>query len=237
MREDICTIPINEIFGPKEGCPICRMRDMLEERLTRYITGAAMMEPDVRIETNRLGFCKDHFNGILSVGHRLSLALILESHLHEVEEKVLFSKNDKMAEKKIASAIRDFEKTCFICEQIDKNIEHLMDSTMNMWTNEEEFRQLYEEQPYVCLSHCATLLDASGRVPKKYRKDFVSVTKKLSSKYLDVLQSDTTHFCRMFDYRNADGDWGNSKDAIERSMQYLTSRVPRNDGKADEKNR
>ena len=30
MREDICSIPISEIFEPKDGCPFCRMRDMLE---------------------------------------------------------------------------------------------------------------------------------------------------------------------------------------------------------------
>ena len=54
MREDICSIPISEIFEPKDGCPFCRMRDMLEDRMATYITGAAMMEPDVRVETNRL---------------------------------------------------------------------------------------------------------------------------------------------------------------------------------------
>ena len=120
MREDICSIPINDIFGPKDGCPICRMRDMLEERLTKYITGAAMMEPDVRIETNRLGFCKDHFDMILSVGSRLSVALILESHLKEIEEKVLSLDNEKQAEKKAPAEIREFSKKCFICENIEK---------------------------------------------------------------------------------------------------------------------
>ncbi len=29
MREDICSIPVNEVFEPKDGCPFCRMRDML----------------------------------------------------------------------------------------------------------------------------------------------------------------------------------------------------------------
>ena len=61
MRESILTIPISEILEPREGCPICRMRDMLEQRTVEYIMGAAMMEPDVRIETNRAGFCSAHF--------------------------------------------------------------------------------------------------------------------------------------------------------------------------------
>ena len=38
MREDICSIPIGELFGPKKGCPFCRMDAMLESRLAEYIT-------------------------------------------------------------------------------------------------------------------------------------------------------------------------------------------------------
>ena len=49
MRESILTIPVSEIFEPKCGCPICTMRDMLEQRTVDYIMGAAMMEPAVRI--------------------------------------------------------------------------------------------------------------------------------------------------------------------------------------------
>ena len=52
MREDICTIPVSDVFEVNDGCPICRMYDMLQTRAVDYITGAAMMEPDVRLVTN-----------------------------------------------------------------------------------------------------------------------------------------------------------------------------------------
>ena len=81
MRESILTIPVNEIFEPKCGCPICTMRDMLEQRTVDYIMGAAMMEPDVRIETNRQGFCKTHLEQMRACKNRLSLALMLQTHL------------------------------------------------------------------------------------------------------------------------------------------------------------
>lgn len=99
MREDICSIPISEIFEPKDGCPFCRMRDMLEDRMATYITGAAMMEPDVRVETNRLGFCHQHFEQILQRGSRLSVALILESLLDEAGKDIL-PEDDKLAAEK-----------------------------------------------------------------------------------------------------------------------------------------
>ena len=46
-----------------------------------------------------------------------------------------------------------------------------------------------------------------------------------------------THSCTRFDSRHGGGDWGNSKDSIERAIRYLTSREPENRQKADEKNR
>ena len=74
MRESILTIPVTDIFEPKCGCPICRLRDTLEQRTVEYIMGAAMMEPDVRMETNKLGFCKTHFEQMRACKNRLSLA-------------------------------------------------------------------------------------------------------------------------------------------------------------------
>ena len=128
MREDICSIPVNEVFEPKDGCPFCRMRDMLEDRMATYITGAAMMEPDVRIETNRLGFCSEHFNQILARGSRLSVALILESLLAEVKGQVF--PEGKAVPKKIAAAVRSREENCFICENIKDSMRHLLESTL-----------------------------------------------------------------------------------------------------------
>ena len=84
MRSDICSIPVEEVFEPKEGCPVCRMRNMLENRMAEYITGAAMMEPEVRKVTNKKGFCLRHYKMILSRKNRLSVALMLESHLKEM---------------------------------------------------------------------------------------------------------------------------------------------------------
>ena len=91
MRESILTVPISEIFEPKDGCPICRMRDVLEKRTVEYIMGAAMMEPDVRIETNKLGFCRTHFEQMLKQKNRLSLALMLQTHIETLNREV-FSK-------------------------------------------------------------------------------------------------------------------------------------------------
>ena len=235
MREDICSIPVNDVFLPRDGCPFCRMRDMLEDRMATYITGAAMMEPDVRIETNRLGFCTEHFNQILARGSRLSVALILESLLQTVKDEVF--PEGKFQGKKVVAAVHSREEHCFVCENIEKNTNHLLDSMMKLWQSDEEFRQLYSQQQYICLPHYGMVIQAAMKMPKKNFVLFEQETTRLAKKYLEELSGDVTHFCRMFDYRNAGGDWGNSKDAIERAIRYLVSREPEARQKADEKNR
>lgn len=225
MREDICTIPISEVFEPKEGCPICRMRDTLEQRMTEYITGAAMMEPDVREVTNRTGFCYDHFAMMLKKGSRLSNALILESHLKEVGRQALLLGEKGAPGKKQLQQAQALSHSCFVCERVEWGMGHLFTTLYHLWQSEEEFRALYAQQPYFCLPHYARLMEGAAKgISRKNQEAFAQATRQVAARYLETLQKDVTHFCSMFDYRNNGGDFGNSKDAIERSIAFLTSR-------------
>lgn len=235
MREDLCSIPVNDVFRPRAGCPVCLMRDMLEDRMATYITGAAMMEPDVREETNRQGFCKTHFDQILARGSRLSVALLLESLLQEVETE-LFAQNNqnhkKLQEKQEARA-----HSCFVCNTLETNMHNLIRNTIELWQKDPEFRKLYADQQYICLPHYGLLTGAAKKMHKKTFAPFFADTTRLAKDYLHTLNGDITHFCRMYDYRNKDADWGNSKDAIERAIEYLTARKVEVKQKAEEKNR
>lgn len=227
MREDICTIPISEVFEPKDGCPICRMRDTLENRVTEYITGAAMMEPDVREVTNVKGFCYPHFSMMLKKGSRLSNALILESHLKEIEKSVLHLDRRGAPGKKEVESAQKLTESCFVCEQIQWAMVRMFDTVYRLWVKEGEFRELFSQQPYLCLPHYTALMEGAPKgVGKKNYGPFAQAASDLVKNYLEVLQKDITHFCSMFDYRNIGGDFGNSKDSIERSIEFLTSRRP-----------
>ena len=80
-------------------------------------------------------------------------------------------------------------------------------------------------------------MKAGTKMNKKLFPEFQEATRSLALKYLHEVEGDVTHFCRMFDYRNKDGDWGNSRDSIERAIWYLTSRQPQVETNAGEKNR
>lgn len=230
MRESILTIPINEVFEKKCGCPICSMRDELEQHSVEYIMGAAMMEPDVRIETNKTGFCKIHFEQMRACKNRLSLALMLQTHLQELQKHVFDDK--KFLETKEGKSKRTAEKVgkivndCFVCNKIEWGLSRLLGNMFDLYKNEGEFRQLYAEQEFLCLPHYKILMSLTEEMDKDYRKQFREVSAQLVKKYLDELEKDVSHYCKMYDYRNTgkDADWGNSKDSIERAIKFLTSR-------------
>ena len=226
MRESILTIPISEILEPRDGCPICRMRDMLEQRTVEYIMGAAMMEPDVRIETNRAGFCHVHFQQMMKQKNRLSLALMLQTHLAAVDQQ-LFSRK-KLFEPKNArkQKLSQINESCFVCEKVDWGMERLMRTFFEMVTHS-DIKQLMSEQEYICLPHYDLLQSLAPAYLQKQELDsFTKLISGLTEKYIASLYEDVSHYCNMYDYRNTgkDADWGNSKDSIERAIKFLVSR-------------
>ncbi len=213
MRNDICTIPVNEVFETVDGCPICRMRHTVEEHILDYIMGAAMMEPDVRIETNRLGFCPDHLDKMMSRRGRLSLALMLDTHLEDVKKII---KNEQKA--------KELEKSCFICEKIEWGMSRMIQTVCRSYETDREFRELFDAQNCFCLSHYNLLNSAADKkTMRKYHREFKKTLYDTTSTYLETLESDLKKYCSMYDYRNngEEADWGNSRDSVERTVEFL----------------
>ena len=216
MRETICTIPINDVFGPKEGCPNCRLRDMLEHNYVEYITGAAMMEPDVRVETNQKGFCRNHFEMMVQSGKRLQNALLLQTHLEQIAKDYLPEAPKGKPDKKQLSALSALQSTCFVCDKIDWGMAHMFETVFRSFENDESFRALFTQLMQAAMGKNGV---SSKKLPEFYR-----AAASLAGGYLKTLGGDISHFCTMYDYRSRGGDWKNSKDAIERAVTFLTGR-------------
>ncbi len=229
MRYDITNIPVTEVFEEGDGCPICRLRNKLEQRAVEYITGAAMMEPDIRIETNRKGFCLTHYRQMLKQRNRLSVALMMETRLDELEKQV-FSGLPLLGKSATKQAKDAGQRTdsCFVCDQMNEALEKMLATVCRTYEQQRDFRELFERQDCLCLPHFSALVEASQAVmSKKNQPDFAKEAARLAHKYLNELREDVRHFCKMYDHSNAgNNDWGNSKDSIERAIWFLTTREP-----------
>lgn len=224
MKENICNIPIHDIFGETCGCPICRIEKMLEDIYVEYTTGPAMMAPDVRIITNKKGFCKKHFDLMAEKGPRLSNALILQTHLDEINRNLLPQNGRKTPTKAQQKGIGELMSSCYICDRIEHDTVHFLSTVFAEFCEDENFRKSYESQEFLCLSHYSLVMKCvkkHSKIKRAYKKEFITATNNLCKKYLESLVDDVTKFSKMYDYKNRGKDFGTSKDSIERSIDFL----------------
>ena len=229
--ERIYTIPVNEAFDasmadPACGCPICALYRKLEENELDLVLGGAMMEPDVRIRTNERGFCGTHFDKLFIRKNRLGLALILESHLNEVKEKIsgrrlsgLFSGRAATVQEEVGR----ISESCYICERIEHNLSGMLATVSVLFEEDMAFRKKVAAQPWFCLPHLGRLLETGKRnLPKKLYADYAAAVLGPVDRYLEALSGDVSWFCKKFDYRYGEEPWYNSKDAVERAIAFLS---------------
>ena len=232
--EQIYTIPVNEAFeasrdDPALGCPLCALYRKLEENELDLILGASMMEPDVRIKTNKEGFCKTHYDMMFVRKNRLGMALTLESHLNELSNEIKSSKLFGSKTPKAIPRITELEKSCYVCRRIEFNFEHMIETAVLLWDTDDEFKKKLDAIPYFCLPHYRRLLEyGQKRLSKKDFPEFNAKCEKIVNTYLDELKDDVSWFCKKFDYRYDEEPWYNSKDSVERAMKFLRSDIHTN---------
>ena len=231
MPEKIFTIPINEAFDETDGCPLCRMREKLEEQTLESALGAAMMEPGVRIEMNREGFCNPHLQAMYRKKNKLALGLILESRLDELcamldqpaagGKRGLFSR--KAEGNDAAEVLREQTKSCYACKRIRATELRYCSNTAWLWESDAAFRDKLKKQPYFCLSHSAMLLRVAKEELKE--KDYASLYDALMERLrsaLAALRQDVTAFTVSFDHRNAGKPLSEAeRTSLERALSYL----------------
>ena len=233
MAEQLYTIPINEAFEEYDGCPLCRLRRKLERQSLEYIMGAAMMEPDIRIVTNRLGFCREHFRTMLGMGSRLSLALMLESHLQYLWENTpepdsrvpgRLGRIRKYDGESPGSEMTARAKSCYVCARVTDFEKKCVSNVVYIYKKDPSFPDKLRAQPYFCLEHAGALLDAAKSELSEER--YLALSRDLLSKTredLEVLKRNITGFCRSFDHENAGKPLTPEiRGAVDAAVQFLS---------------
>jgi hypothetical protein len=251
MKEKIYTIPVTDAFAVDCECPLCVLEKKLEDESVDYALGPALMEPDKRQETNELGFCRVHFEAMYNKQvNRLGLALMIDTFLQEKNsamKKLYESKaaalnkdaaaglvknlSNKLSSKQtdseklvaeLVSQLDNIEKSCAICSKLERTMDRYIDVVFYLYFKEPEFREKFHSKKGFCLKHLKLLLSST----KKYlnANETAVFTKNLMEIQLanmERIEKEVDWFTKKFDYRYNDAPWGNSKDAVIRSIQKI----------------
>lgn len=236
MKEQLYTIPVNEAFEVKCECPVCAMRHRLKENAIEFTLGPSYMEDDIRMETDRVGFCTEHVQELYGRQNRLGLALMLKTHAdrtireaeklskgYQPEKKGLFGKKAE-GEAPLLCYLRNLQEECFVCKKIEDVFERYIVTVFYLYEQEEEFREKIKGCRGVCNEHYRLLLaEAPKRLSASRMEQFI---KNINEAYLNGMKrvrDDLSWFIDKFDYRYANEPWKNSRDALQRMMTKQNS--------------
>ena len=101
-------------------------------------------------------------------------------------------------------------------------MERYLYTFLHLWTTDEGFRKKWEASRGVCLPHAADLLSrAQKHLGAASRQEFAQGLLSLVRANLAQDEKDLEWFTLKFDYRNQQKPWGNSRNALERTVNRL----------------
>lgn len=234
MPEILYDIPVNDIFEKDCECPVCAMKKKLDDDDVAFAMGPSYMEDDIRLTTDKVGFCAHHMQMMYDFENRLGLALILNTHMEnmianiEKLQKKGRTSGGGLFSKKSSSAIYEYtektSKSCFICNRIKDTFKRYLITTFYLYEKEEAFQEKFKNSKGFCLEHYGLLYEMAPKY--LHGKILEQFTDDLNKVFLDNfkrVQSDVSWFIDKFDYRNTDAPWKNSKDALPRAMTKVNS--------------
>lgn len=235
MKEQLYTIPVNDAFDANTECPLCKIYHDLQEAAVEFTMGSSYMQDDIRMQTNKVGFCPEHIRLMYANGNRQGLALMMNTHLDKVIEDMkrqaakgpggnkggLFSKKETGSDPVVAY-IREIEKSCFVCDRIQMTYPRYVSTIFYLWKNDPEFRKKLVESKGFCITHYKEMYETSvGELSSKERTEFIETLNEVFFENIDRVNEDVSWFADKFDYRNKDKPWKNSKDALPRGITKL----------------
>jgi len=249
MKEQLYTIPLMDAFRAKDECPFCYIERNVEQNALDFVLGpdASYMQDHVRAETDKIGFCRAHYQKLFAYGESLANALIIDTRLQFLRKEMLKELKSYSATKKVGikdklfrntANVRDNnnvsrwihkkEESCYICNHIKRNYDRYVDTFFYLYKKgDPEFLELVEQGKGMCLHHFADLLDAAPLyLDEKEQKRLRDTLFSQMEENINRICEEIDWFERKFDYRYQNEPWKNSKDALQRAMQKIAGGYP-----------
>ena len=246
MKYHIDTIPVWDAYKTGDECPLCVLEYRSERSYIDFFLSGSVMEPDTRIEVNKTGFCPPHFKLLYNEKNRLGLALITHTHLKETIDKFKKladsavknqSKSFSIIKKLKSSSTSDTpiarmaewldtnREQCMVCKRLEAALNRYAYTILHLWEKDKEFHDVFKASKGFCLHHLSLVIKmAEENMSSAKLTKFIQELMAVQIQSLETLEKDLLWFTQKFDYRNQDKPWGNSKDALPRTLQKLAGK-------------
>ena len=236
MKYQIHTIPVLDALREPGGCAFCAMKRRLEENAMAFMNGRSYMEEDVRMETNRLGFCAKHLKALYAEQNRLGLGLMLHTFMQQFNKDVGDAEKNNIAgipiprakknnlTERLRKHFAEVNDSCYLCDMVEGTFARYVDTFLHLWSVNKDAADLIRNQKGYCVPHFTVLLETAGKaLPFDKQEKFLREVLPAQKDYMREMEADLDWFTQKFDYRNADAPWKNSREALQRAIKMLSS--------------
>ena len=220
MGYHIDTGLIKDKFKVDCECPLCEIKQVVEEQFLHEFLNDAVMEDNTRIKVGKLGFCDRHFDMLFSRQNKLSVALQIRTRIDVLKDRVLNELKNVNQASKTAKEIEKNLSTCAICDLVEESMVKYYKTIAQMFVRERNFFTTLNSSKGFCMHHYAELLKyakSAGFISKEY----VSLLSKIQMRNVNRLENELKVFCDKHDYRNALEPLGSAETALPRTRTKL----------------
>ncbi len=232
MKIVLETIPLWDALKENTECPVCSLMKAAEKDSIGYYLSSAIMTPEVRVETNRHGFCPVHFVALTERGNPQSLALLMDTYYGENEEH--FKKGfrdissassprqvDKSVER-LKKEAEERERGCLICSRMNDRLYRYAFTLSSLFESDGEFRSAFLSSKGLCLHHTFIVSAIAGDALRgESYTSFQKALFRLLEENLKRVREDDWWMTQKYKSENQDKPWRGAEDAHKRAVMKL----------------
>lgn len=223
---------VHDAYERGGECPLCDLEEAAENTYLRSFQHSRVMEPNVRVQTNRTGFCPGHFRKLYDGENKLGLSLVVHTHLQHIRphiaeamDALLEAADGRRPREQLAAAaapMAALRDACFICGLLDADRQRYAFTVLYLWSRDPGFSAAFRASRGFCIPHFLAVLDEASKSMKADRiKGWLAETIPLMKSSLELLEEDLGAFTQLHQAGNASPGTDAERTALARSLQKL----------------
>jgi hypothetical protein len=231
---------VHDAYAEHGECPLCSLMDSAEKTCLVSFQGSRVMEPNVRVQTNKMGFCPDHYRKLYRGENKLGLSLVVHTHLQEKlprlaaalegavkEAEAALSRKSKDAGARpldpILRFLDEMRESCFICGLLAVDLDRYLFTIVYLWKQDPGFREVLRASRGFCLVHVRRLFEyARDALKARELAGFLEDVVPLMTGSLARLEREIFGFTQLFHDSNRSLGSDAERTALARTLQKLS---------------
>ena len=222
-------------------CPLCTLEEQAEGTYLRSFQHSRVMEPNVRVETNKAGFCPRHYRKLYEGENKLGLGLVVHTRLQSVMAQVdaaLDAMEKAVDGRRIgpfgamqtrrqlsaaAAPMAALRGSCFICGLLSADMQRYAFTVLYLWSRDPGFAAAYRASNGFCLPHFLSVFDEAVRSMRPDRiRSWLEDTVPLMKASLKRLDGELLAFTQLHQAGNTGHGTDAERTALARTLQKLS---------------